>query len=109
MALTLRRVCCLVFGVLGGGGGGSTPLLPEVGDGAMAVVTKVESKKFKLLSVLDQTDDSEVGLLETSKLQELIKAWKLTHDDNENPESDLEASGEQLSVLSARLAAGLTP
>eukprot|EP00971_Amphidinium_carterae_P212029 4207309-Amphidinium_carterae.1 len=60
MALTLRRVCCLVLGVPGDGGGGSTPSPPVVGAGAMAVVTKVESKKFKLMSVLDQTDDSEV-------------------------------------------------
>eukprot|EP00971_Amphidinium_carterae_P045948 903871-Amphidinium_carterae.1 len=72
MALTLRRVCCLVLGVPGGGIVASTP---AAGDGVVAtpVVTKVESKKFKLLSVLGQTDDSEVGLMETSKLQELIK------------------------------------
>eukprot|EP00971_Amphidinium_carterae_P292876 5814694-Amphidinium_carterae.1 len=42
--------------------------------------------------------------METSKLQELIKVWKRTHNDNEDPESAVEASGEQLSALSARWA-----
>eukprot|EP00971_Amphidinium_carterae_P046252 910346-Amphidinium_carterae.2 len=47
--------------------------------------------------------------METRKLQELIKSWRRTHNDNEEPKSVVEANGEQISALSATLATGLCP
>jgi len=66
-------------------------------------------RKFKISSVLDQSDDTELSPLPQHAVAEMIEQWRVSSNDGECPAPEQEATGEQLAALRSRLKAGLTP
>ena len=121
---SLRRVARLRLGLpaeeegLGGqvtaGVVGGTVQAAVAGAGAAAAAAGAAApvvggaRKFKMSTVFDQGDDSEVHTWTPARLRTVMAAFKATND-GEDPEQDEEASADQLAALEHRLASGACP
>ena len=100
-----------------GGGGGAPAGAPGPGRaggaGAPAVATGtagmvVLTKKFKMSSVFDQGDDTEVSTGTAARLRTVMAAFKAANE-GEEPDQDEEVTAYQLAALEHRLYGGAGP
>ena len=83
---------------------------PPIGDLPPSLMGHADAaSKVKLATVLDQSCDAEVKMVDTEALRSMLTAWKRTHNDGEEPTEEEEASGEQITALAHRLRQGTTP
>ena len=100
------------------GGGGGTPLEATGpggagGAGAPAVAagtagTVALTRKFKMSSVFDQGDDTEISTWTAARMRTVMAAFKAAND-GEEPEQDEEVTADQLAALEHRLNSGACP
>ena len=109
---TLRRIARLALGLPGDEAAPSRP--DAQGPAGSAVGTQPGQdqrgdRNICISKVLDQGDDTEIVPMPQPEIQDLIQQWKQLVNDGEDPAEEVEATGDQLSALGARLKSGLTP
>ena len=118
----LRRVCRAAAGLAPadqldlpcpaetGPYGGSGTAAPDLGATAKAPGSGMAGgRRFKVNLVMDQGDESELATMAPDRLSKLIGEWAVRRNDSEPPDPAVEASGDQLAALGARLAQGRAP
>ena len=87
----------------GGGGGAGAPTVAAGTAGTVAL-----TRKFKMSSVFDQGDDSEISTWTVARMRTVMAAFKAAND-GEEPEQDEEVTADQLAALEHRLNSGACP
>ena len=87
----------------GGAGGAGAPAVATGTAGTVAL-----TRRFKMSSVFDQGDDTEISTWTAARMRTVMAAFKAAND-GEEPEQDEEVTADQLAALEHRLNSGACP